>query len=370
MAASALFKPVRVGLLDLQHRIVMAPLTRYRVADDHVPLDWVIEHYEQRSSVPGTLLISEATLIAPKAGTYANAPGVWSDAQVAQWKKVVDAVHAKNSFIYLQLWALGRTADAEQLKKEVPDADFVSSGDIAVDGGPKPRPLTVAEIDEYVTWYATAAHNAVHRAGFDGVEIHGANGYLIEQFIQEGNNNRTDEYGGSIENRNRFALRVVDAVVKTVGAERTGIRLSPFYSTQGEDIVPTYSHLITELKKFDLAFLHVIRSRTPPANGNEAIYHDEVGLQFARDIWAPRPFLIAGGFTPESAIEAADLGAAKGENLLVVFGRHFLANPDLPLRIKNGIQLNPYDRATFFARKSAKGYNDYPFADAVGRATN
>lgn len=276
MATPKLFTPTKVGGNTLQHRIVFAPTTRLRADDKHVPIvELVAEHYAQRAAVPGTLLIAEGTLISPQAGGFGNAPGIWSKEQVSAWKQVhilswvplylifeanairmwqvVDAVHERGSFIYVQLAAIGRAALLDVLEKDG-GHPLVSSSDVLLTGASAPpRPLTVegqrvviyltvnmltlsflTEIKQYVEDFATAAYNAVHGAGFDGVEIHGANGYLIDQFIQDNANKRTDEYGGSTENRARFVLEIADAVVAKVGAEKTALRVSPWSRFQGE----------------------------------------------------------------------------------------------------------------------------------------
>ena len=207
-----LFEPLQVGPNTLSNRLVMAPLTRFRAEDNHVPMSMVKEYYAQRACVPGTLLITEATIIAPPAGGYPNVPAIFSDEQIAAWKEIADAVHAKGSFLWLQLWALGRVA-SEEFMKASGNGDLVSSSDVpAGEGAPAPRPLTEEEIQQYVKNYAQAASNAVKRAGLDGVEIHAANGYLIDQFTQDTANKRTDKYGGSVENRSRFALEVAKAL--------------------------------------------------------------------------------------------------------------------------------------------------------------
>ena len=230
---SRLFQPLKIGNVELSNRIVLAPLTRFRADDDHVPLPFVPEYYAQRGSYPGTLLVTEATFIAPQAGGFSNAPGIWSPAQIASWKNVTDAVHKKGSFIFLQLWALGRAADADQLKAELGEKGVVkSASNIPFKGGATPQALTEEEIHEYIGLYAQAAKNAIE-AGFDGVEVHSANGYLIDQFLQDVSNDRTDAWGGSIEKRARFGLEVAKAVVEAVGAEKTGIRISPFSVFQG-----------------------------------------------------------------------------------------------------------------------------------------
>lgn len=360
-SSSALFKPLRVGRSELQNRLAMAPLTRFRADDNHAPITPLVsEYYAQRASVPGTLLISEATFIAPEASGYPKAPGIWSQTQIDSWKKVTDAVHEKKSFIYLQLWALGRVASEECLKGELgPNAKVVSSGDIA-EGGVKPTPLTEEEIQWYIKQYAQAAKNAIE-AGFDGVEIHGANGYLVDQFTQDTSNNRTDKWGGSVENRARFALEVTKAVTAAVGSDRTGIRLSPFSDFQGmkmADPKPQFTYLTKELKKHNLAYIHLVESRV---SGNA----DKEGTEkvnFLVDIWDNQsPVLLAGGFTSDSAVTAADV-EFPNKNVIVVFGRYFISTPDLPFRIKNGIELNPYDRDTFYNAGEAKGYTDYPFS--------
>ncbi|KIM71062.1 hypothetical protein PILCRDRAFT_83167, partial [Piloderma croceum F 1598] len=244
-SSQKLFEPIQVGDLKLDHRVVMAPLTRFRATETHAPGPYAVEYYTQRADTPGTLIITEATLIAEKAGGYFGVPGIWSDEQIAGWKKAIDAIRAKGSFIYLQLWALGRSADPEEIKKENPANDFIAPSTIPLTGRTAvPRPMTVAEIKEFAQLYATAAYNAVYKAGFDGVEIHGANGYLVDQFLQDVSNDRTDEYGGSVENRSRFALEVVHAVVKAVEEKKTGIRFSPWNTFQDmamKDPVPQYT---------------------------------------------------------------------------------------------------------------------------------
>lgn len=346
--SSRLFKPLKVGRSELLNRLALAPLTRFRVDDAHVPLQPLVsEYYVQRSSSPGTLLISEATFISPQASGYGNAPGIWSDAQIESWKKVVEAVHAKGSFIYLQLWALGRVAPLEGLKKDLGDkAKIVGAGDIPAEGHPAPTPLTEGEIQEYIGYYAQAAKNAV-AAGFDGVEIHGANGYLIDQFIQDVSNNRTDAWGGSVEKRARFALEVVKAVTEAIGGDRTAIRLSPYNGFQSMKMAnprPQFQYLVRELKKYNLAFIHLVE---PRVNGHEL--RDNTGDEDLRDlvdIWDNQsPVLLAGGFTPETAVKTAD-EKYPDKDVIIVFGRYFISNPDLVFRVKNGIELTKYDRST------------------------
>jgi NADPH2 dehydrogenase len=271
---SKLFTPLNVGNNLLQHRLVMAPLTRYRADDNHVQLDIAQEYYTQRASVPGTMLITEATFISPRTSGYRNVPGIYSKAQIAAWKKITDAVHAKGSFIWCQLWALGRAAQADVLREES-GSRFLSSSAIPIaEGKPVPEAMTEEEIWEFVGDYAAAARNAIE-AGFDGVEIHGANGYLVDQFTQDTSNHRTDAWGGSVENRARFGLEVAKAVVEAVGAERTAIRLSPFSPFQAmkmKDPIPQFAYLAKGLKELKLAYLHVVESRV---SGNADVEKDE-----------------------------------------------------------------------------------------------
>jgi len=226
-----LFEPLKVGSLELAHRVVMAPLTRFRADDRHIPLPFVKRYYEQRASVPGTLLITEATFITPQAGGYNNVPGIWSTEQIQAWKEVTDAVHAKGSYIFCQLWALGRVAVPDNLRKE--GFKLVSSSPTPVSSEHEiPEELSEEEIQQYIVDYTQAAKNAIE-AGFDGVELHGANGYLVDQFLQDTCNARTDRWGGNVENRSRFHLEITKSLVKAIGAERVGVRLSPYSTFQG-----------------------------------------------------------------------------------------------------------------------------------------
>ncbi|SCV69907.1 BQ2448_1301 [Microbotryum intermedium] len=363
-STSSLWTPLKVGRITLGHRIVMAPLTRIRADQNHVPQQVAAEYYEQRSNTPGTLLISEATFISPQAGGMGNVPGIWSEVQIQGWKKVVDAVHSKGGFIFLQLWALGRAASADNLKNEG-GFDVVSASDVAFEGGDKPRPLTEDEIKQFVADYATAAKNFVEGAGGDGVESD-ANGYLIQQFLETNSNKRTDRYGGSVENRARFGLEVVDAVTKAVGADRTGIRLSPYTTFQGmkmpehQDIIDTYTYYVKQIKENhpELAYVHAVESRIA---GNVTEEADErETLDFLYDIWAPSPFLLAGGFKRE---DAEHVTAAR-KNTAIVYGRYFISNPDLVERVRKGVEFADYDRSTFYipGPQNTKGYIDYPKA--------
>ncbi|KAJ7437462.1 hypothetical protein B0H11DRAFT_2294323 [Mycena galericulata] len=371
MANSKLFQPIRLGDITLKHRIIMAPLTRIRADKNHVPLPHVREYYEQRASVPGTLLITEATFIAARAGGYDNVPGIWSDEQIMAWKQVTDAVHAKGSFIYLQMWALGRAARPGDLSREDPSLPFVSASDIPLRERPateiRPRALSIPEIHEYVKLYATAASNAVHKAGFDGVEIHNANGYLLDQFVQDVSNVRADEYGGSPENRSKFSLEVLDAVVAAVGPKKTGIRMSPWNRFQNmgmEDPRPTFAYLVSQIAQRhpDLAYIHLVEPRVDSSVTRDSV-PDGWSNDFLREIWnspgSDRRFISAGAYTRALAIEYADT-----RNDIIAFGRPFISNPDLPYRLLHDIPFNAYDRRKFYAPGSLdpKGYTDYPFS--------
>ncbi|CAE6476323.1 unnamed protein product [Rhizoctonia solani] len=364
-SSSKLFTPLQIGDITLAHRVVMAPLTRFRANDNHAHTELGVQYYAQRAEVPGTLLITEATPISPEAAGYDHVPGIWSDEQIEAWKKVTDEVHERNSYIYIQLWALGRAADPKVLARE--GLPFVSASPIPMEeGGPVPRALSEEEIQGYVQLYVQAAKNAVFKAGFDGVEIHSANGYLLDQLLQDNSNKRTDQYGGSIENRARFVLEVADAVTAAVGAKKTGIRFSPWNKFQGmrmQDPIPTFSYVINELSRrhSDLAYLHFIEPTVeePPTQGTQTIKQTESN-DFVREIWSPRPILSAGGYDSKKGEEAAN----KYSNTAIVFGRYFISNPDLPERLRKGVALTPYDRDTFYS-PGPRGYVDYPKASEV-----
>ena len=356
-----LFDPIHIGANSLSNRIAMAPLTRYRADDAHVHTSLATEYYSQRASFAGTLIITEATFISPRASGYANVPGIYNKDQIKAWKNVTDAVHRKGSYIFCQLWALGRAAEPEIVRKEAGEKSFASSSATPMEAGAEvPRPLEEQEIWEFVGDYAQAAKNAIE-AGFDGVEIHGANGYLIDQFTQDTCNKRTDAWGGSVEKRSRFALEVAKAVVGAVGSERVGIRLSPFSPFAGmkmADPVPQFSHLIEGLKELKLVYLHLVESRV---SGNADVETTEK-VDPLMEIWGKTsPVLLAGGFQPDSAKRTVEEEYA-GHDVIIVFGRHFIANPDLPFRIQKGIELTRYDRKLFYNAGSPHGYIDYPFS--------
>lgn len=349
---------IRIGQLDLNHRIVMAPMTRYRADTQHVPLDMMRDYYAQRASVPGTLLITEGTFISRRAGGSEHVPGIWNDAQIAQWKTITDAVHEKGSFIYCQLWALGRAAKEQVLAKS--GHEVVSSSAVPIDvTRPTPRPLREDEIYEWIEDYARAAANAI-AAGFDGVEIHGANGYLCDQFLQDTCNKRNDRWGGCIENRSRFGVAVAKAVSSAIGPDRTGYRISPWSRFQGmrmDDVEAQFSHFAKQLDQLSLAYLHVVEPRISSSITVEAADEDDT---FLFDAFQSGVIMLAGGFTTESADDV--LANRPSERVAIAFGRQFLANPDLPFRIEKGLQFNEYDRATFYIPGSPVGLVDYPFS--------
>lgn len=265
----------------------------------------------------------------------------------------------------MQLGAIGRVASPSVLEANNPPLPLVGPSNIPATGHANPRALTVDEIQEYVQLFARAAENAVHRAGFDGVELHGANGYLLDQFLQDTSNDRTDKYGDSVENRSRFMLEAVDAVARAVGPERTALRLSPWSKFQDmgmKDPVPQYTHLITTLSEAhpSLAYIHVVEPRINGDVDREHAAHES--NDFIRALWKGRPYVTAGGYMAQSAIAAAERGSE-----LVAFGRYYISNPDLPLKLKANAALTHYDRKTFYVpgeREDAHvGYTDYPFTE-------
>ncbi|KII91970.1 hypothetical protein PLICRDRAFT_172133 [Plicaturopsis crispa FD-325 SS-3] len=361
-----LFQPLTVGDLALAHRVVLAPCGRCRADAHHVPSPLAPQYYSQRGSTPGTLLITEATLIDPQSSGMDTIPGIYSTEQVAAWTEVTI------STLRRRCTRRARTSSCNFARSDGP-YPYIAPSAIPLTGNPiAPRPLSLSEAHAYPTQFASAAARAVNDAGFDGVEIHGAHGYLIDQFLQEMSNNRTDAYGGSVENRVRFALEVVDAVVQAVGAKRTGIRLSPWSRFQDmgmPDPKPTFSHLVQRLRDEhpDLAYIHVVEPRVDAgdtrANGvpeGQSNDFTRESNDFIRAIWAPRPLISAGAYTRETGMQAA---AEKGD--LVAYGRLFIANPDLPRRLERDVPLTKGDRETYYVRGAVEesGYTDYPFAE-------
>ncbi|KAA1472759.1 FMN-linked oxidoreductase [Dentipellis sp. KUC8613] len=356
-----LFQPITLGHITLSHRIALAPMMRCRANANHVPLAITIEYFAQRASTPGTLLITDACIIHPKVGGYAHAPGIYTDEQITAWKRVVDAVHARGSYIVLQLWALGRAASPQVLAAEG-GYDYVAASAIPLSSSLNtPRALRIEKIQEIPKMFATAARNAVYKAGFDGVEIHGANGYLLDGFLQDVTNVREDEYGGSVENRCRLTLEVVEAVAAAVGQERTALRCSAFssYLEMGmKNPYPTFTYLVTRLKDHypDLMYLHFTEPHMDGTDDAHTPFTEDVGSanDFVRRVWAPRPFLSAGGYTRETALYVTQ---KYGD--VIAFGRYFISNPDLVYRLREGLPCSGYNRDTFYTPESGQGYIDY-----------
>lgn len=360
--------PLEVGPIKLSHRIVMGPMTRLRADASHVPHDIVAEYYSQRAS-KGGLLITESTFIShASTGRDPNAPGVYTSAQIDGWRKVTDVVHEKGGFIFMQMWHVGRAAKPPVL--EAQGLDMVSSSAVPMplkDGETfaTPRPMTEDEIWQCIADFAQAAKNAI-AAGFDGVEVHGANGYLVDQFTQDTCNHRTDQWGGNIENRSRFCVEVVKAVCEAIGADRTAVRLCPFGDFQGmgmKNPIPQFTDLISKLRGLPLAYLHLIEPRVSGNVDRQVRDSEKEKLDFCFRAWNKAgPVLLAGGFTAESARKAIE-EQYTDEDVAIVFGRHFISNPDMVFRVLNDIPLAKYDRSTFYKAESSEGYVDYPYSN-------
>jgi 2,4-dienoyl-CoA reductase-like NADH-dependent reductase (Old Yellow Enzyme family) len=348
-----LFQPLQAGAFQLPNRVIMAPLTRCRASPGRVPNALMAEYYAQRS--PFGMILSEATSISPQGVGYPDTPGIWSEEQVQGWKLVTHAVHQAGGRILLQLWHVGRISDPVYLDGKPP----VSASAIAAKGHVSlirplkefvtPRALAVGEIPGIIEDYRHAAENA-KAAGFDGVEIHGANGYLIDQFLQDSTNHRTDDYGGSIENRARFLLEVADAVVSVWGAERVGMHLAPrgdAHDMGDSNASAVFLHVARELGKRKLAFV-CAREHFDEAPLGPAFKQAFGGVYIANE-----------NFTAESAREAIRAGSVDA----VAFGKAAIANPDLVERFQTGAPLNPPDPSTFYG-DGPVGYTDYPFLES------
>ncbi|MEO7933424.1 MAG: alkene reductase [Chthoniobacterales bacterium] len=346
---SILHTPLQLGSLTLPNRIIMAPLTRCRASDGRVPNDLMAEYYRQRATAG--LIISEATSVDPMGVGYPDTPGIWSGEQVAGWRKITTAVHEVGGRIFLQLWHVGRVSDPSYLNGELPVAPSAvkPEGHVSQIRPMKeyvtPRALELDEIPGIVAAYRRGAENAL-RADFDGVEIHGANGYLLDQFLQTGTNLRTDIYGGPVENRARLMLDVTDQVIDVWGADRVGMHLAPKGGTQGiadENPAATFGYVATELGKRKIAF---ICSR-------EAYDGSELGPELKKKFGGT--FIANQVFTKESAEAAIEAGTADA----VAWGQLFIANPDLPRRFAENAPLNEPQPQTFYAQGTT-GYTDYP----------
>ena len=357
---ASLFSPLKVGALTLPHRVLMAPLTRCRAEGANVPTDLMAEYYAQRAGAG--LIIAEATTVSPRGHGYPNTPGIYTTEQVAGWKKVTSAVHAQGGRIFLQLWHVGRISHPSfQPDGALPLAPSAIKPQGKVWTGKEladyvtPRALETDEIPLIVAEYVRGARLA-KEAGFDGVEIHNANGYLLDQFLRDGTNTRTDGYGGSVENRARLTSEVTQAVISVWGADRVGIRLSPggvFNDMRDSDPLKTFGYLLRQLSKLEIAYAHVTRVTAQDiAHGAK----DGVGPKELRGEFKG-VLITAGGFDREQAEQALREGWADA----IAYGVPFLANPDLPERLQANLPLNPPDEATFYA-SGAKGYTDYPRA--------
>lgn len=362
----ALFERVNVGAFQLANRIVMAPLTRNRAGPGLAPSVFAAEYYSQRASAG--LIIAEATQISAQAQGYAGTPGCYTDEQVAGWRKVTDAVHAKGGTIFVQLWHTGRvshTSFQENGQAPVaPSAIRANTKTFVADQGfvdcSTPRALELDEIPGIVADFRHASKCALD-AGFDGVELHGAHGYLLDAFLRNGTNHRTDAYGGSIENRARLLLEAAHACATAIGADRLGVRLSPV-STAGDshdsDPQPLFDYVVERLSLLQPAYVHVVEGETGGARDSQPFDYDRLRDRF-EGVW-----MVNNGYDRQMAINAV----AGGRDDLVSFGRLFLANPDLVLRLQEGASLNPLmDPSTFYGG-GAHGYTDYPTLDQV-RAT-
>ncbi len=351
-----LFTPLKAGRIEMKNRVVMAPLTRNRAYQGDVPGDLHVEYYRQRAGAG--LIVTEGSQISPQGKGYADTPGIYSDAQVAGWKKVTDAVHAKGGRIVIQLWHVGRISHPDLLNGGTPVApSAIPAGSRTFVNGQfletgAPRALSEAEIAAIVQDYRQAAANAI-RAGFDGVEIHGANGYLIDQFLRDTSNTRSDGYGGSIPNRTRFLREVVSAVADEIGAHRTGIRLSPWSNANNvgidSDTPALFGAVMDILNAIGIAFLHVVEGQTGgprdwPAGGIEALRARFRGVWIANN-----------GYTRETAVKAVASGAADA----VAFGKLYISNPDLAERLAANAPLNPLPTEGLYGG-GAEGYTDYP----------
>lgn len=356
MSEPLLFQPYDLGEITLANRVVMAPLTRNRADEGLVPSPFAAEYYAQRASAG--LIIAEATQISAQAQGYQDTPGVYTDEQVAGWRKVTDAVHAKGGRIFLQIWHTGRISHVSvQPGGQAPVAPSAIRAEAKVfaDGGfvdvSEPRALELDEIPAIVADFRRAAANAI-RAGFDGVEVHGANGYLLEQFAKDGSNTRQDAYGGPIPNRARLMLEVVRAVTEEIGAARTGVRISPFSpgnSTPDSDPQALYDYIVAELAKLAPVYLHVIEGSAGDGRGTQVFDYAKLRKLFGGT------YIANNGYNGETAEQAVETGAAD----LISFGHDYVANPDLVERLKADQPFAQLNRETLYGG-GAEGYTDYP----------
>lgn len=360
-----LLKPYRLGKYELKNRVVMAPMTRNRAGEGNIPTDLNVLYYAQRASAG--LIVTEATQISAQGIGYPDTPGIHTERQIEGWKKVTDAVHLNGGLIFIQLWHVGRISHPYFLGGGYPVAPspIRPEGMTFTPEGMKefltPRELEIDEIADIVEQYRIASKNAIH-AGFDGVEIHGANGYLIDQFLQDGSNKRKDKFGGSEENRARFALEVVEAVADAIGPDRVGIRISPggiFNDMFDSNPESVFDYLVKELNKYNLAYLHVIEASSDLDPIIHAHYIHDITGHFRERFNGT--LISNGNYNKESGISAL----ANNRADLVSYGRLFISNPDLPKRFELDAPLAESDQSTFYGGDK-KGYTDYPpFGEGV-----
>lgn len=366
---TTLFDTIKMGDLELPNRIIMAPLTRMRSKQPgNIPHQLNAEYYGQRAGAG--LIISEATQVSQQGQGYPATPGIHSAEQVEGWKLVTNEVHKKGGRIFLQLWHVGRVSHrSHQPNGELPvSASAIQpkdSGTFSADWKPvqleTPRALETSEIAGIVSDFKKGAENA-KKAGFDGVEVHGANGYLLDQFLQDGSNKRTDQYGGSIENRARLLLEVVDSAISVFGKGRVGVRLSPygtFNNMHDSDPIALFTYVFDELNKRQIAYVHVIEPRATSAGGSDQVNSNAPSTSELFKKHFSGVFISAGGYNAELAKDAVANNSADA----VAFGRLYISNPDLVERLRSGAELNKYNRATFYGGNE-KGYTDYPFMNA------
>ena len=358
MTDTDLFSPYDLGGLMLANRIVMAPLTRNRAGAGLVPSRFAADYYAQRASAG--LIITEATQVSRQAQGYQDTPALYTPEQIAGWRKVTDAVHAEGGRIFVQLWHVGRVSHVDLHDGEAPVAPsairaetktFVNNGFVDVS---EPRALEAHEIPGIVEDFRKAAANAIV-AGFDGVEVHGANGYLLDQFLRETANVRTDVYGGSVENRGRLLIEVTAAVASEIGAQRTGVRLSPVSPASGivlsSDELPQFNHVVEALDGLGIAYIHVVEGATGGPRDATPFDFDALRQRFRNT------YIANNGYD----LELAKSRLSQGKANLFAFGHHFIANPDLVERFKSGVALAQMNPATIYGG-GAEGYTDYPAA--------
>lgn len=362
------FSPLTLGNLQLSHRIIMAPLTRFR-APNSIPGDLMATYYQQRAS-KGGLIISEAACISENGGIPLNMPRIDTPEAIEGWKKIVDVVHGKGGSFYCQLIHLGRAFIPELFGA---NTTVLSSSNVKISGGLQgfeyhtPKPMDAKDMQIAIQEFVTAADNAVNKCGFDGIEIHAANGYLLDQFLEDTVNTRTDEFGGCIENRSKFPLMVLDAIIAKIGADKVGFRISPWDTYQEAiDTNPLahFSYFCEQLQKRNLAYVHIIEARSDANGGreNDSEKSKTVDPEFSLSSVTPlkaklplTPVLSAGGWNNTNFVQPVKQACFDA----LVFGRYFISNPDLPNKLKLQIPLTKYDRSTFYTPLVANGYIDY-----------